>query len=102
MANLVAIEAAIKSLKCQKDPNIERTVGEFGVNRITLSRHFRGVQKSKEAFHESRSHMTQHQQQSLISYINLLTNRGTPPTNAMVHCFIKEITGIDIRKNYIT
>ena len=53
MANLAAIEAAIKLLKCQKDPNIERTAGEFGVNRTTLSRHFRGVQKSKEAFHES-------------------------------------------------
>ena len=39
---------------------------------------------------------------TLISYINLLTNRGTPPINAMVYCFIKEITGIDVRKNYIT
>ena len=102
MANLAAIEAAIESLKCQKDPNIEQTAGEFGVNRTTLSRHFRGVQKSKEAFHESRSHITQHQQQSLISYINLLTNHSTPPINVMVYHFIKEITGINIRKNYIT
>ena len=46
--------------------------------------------------------MTQHQQQSLISYINLLTNRGTLPINVMVHRFIKEITGINIKKNYIT
>ena len=46
--------------------------------------------------------MTQYQQQSLISYINLLTNRGTPFINAMVHHFIKEITGINIGKNYIT
>jgi len=46
--------------------------------------------------------MTQYQQQSLISYINLLINRSTPPTNAMVHYFIKEITGIDVGKNYIT
>ena len=44
----------------------------------------------------------QYQQQSLISYINLFTNRGTPPINIMVYCFIKEITGINIRKNYIT
>jgi len=43
MANLAAIEAAIKSLKCQKDPNIEQTAGEFSVNRTTLSKHFRGV-----------------------------------------------------------
>ena len=42
------------------------------------------------------------QQQSLISNINLLTNCGTPPTNAMVHYFIKEITGINVGNNYIT
>ena len=43
MANLVAIDTAIESLKCQKDPNIERTAAEFGVNQTTLLRHFRGV-----------------------------------------------------------
>ena len=53
MANLATIEAAIKSLKSQKDPNIKQTAKEFGVNQTTLLRHFRGVQKSKEAFHES-------------------------------------------------
>ena len=44
----------------------------------------------------------QHQQQSFISYINLLTNYSTPFTNAMVYYFIKEITEINIKKNYIT
>ena len=45
--------------------------------------------------------MTNEQAQSLINYINLLTNRGIPPTPPMVKRFVKDITGIDVGKNYI-
>jgi hypothetical protein len=45
--------------------------------------------------------MTNEQAQSLINYINLFTNQGIPPTPLIVKYFIKDITGINIGKNYI-
>ena len=45
--------------------------------------------------------MTNKQAQSLIDYINLLINQGIPFTPLIIKCFVKDITEINIRKNYI-
>ena len=54
-----------------------------------------------EEYHESQSYMTNEQAQSLVNYINLLTNQGIPPTPLMVKYFVRDITGIDVGKNYV-
>ena len=54
-----------------------------------------------EEYYESQSYITNEQAWSLIDYINLLTNQGIPPTLPIVKRFIKDITKINIGKNYI-
>jgi hypothetical protein len=54
-----------------------------------------------EEYHKSRSYMTDGQARSLVNYINLLTNRGIPPTPPMVKRFVRDITGIDVGRNYV-
>jgi len=101
MGDLLALQSALADLNLQEHPNISEAARRHGVERSKLSRHWRGVQVSMEEYHESRTYMTNEQAQSLVNYINLLTNRGIPPTPPMVKRFVKDITGIDVGKNYI-
>jgi hypothetical protein len=101
MGDLLELQNALADLHLQEHPNISETARRHGVKRSKLSKHWRGVQVSMEEYHESRSYMTNEQAQSLVDYINLLTNRGIPPTPPMVKRFVKDITGIDVGKNYI-
>ena len=101
MGDLLELQNALADLHLQEHPNISETARRHGVERSKLSKHWRGVQVSMEEYRESRSYMTNEQAQSLINYINLLTDRGTPPTPPMVKRFVKDITGINVGKNYI-
>ena len=101
MGDLLALQNALADLNLQEHPNISETARRHGVERSKLSKHWRGVQVSMEEYHESQNYMTDEQAQSLINYINLLTDRGTPSTPPMVKRFVKDITGIDVGKNYV-
>ncbi len=89
MAN---IEAAIEYLNLQEHPNISEAAKKYNCNRSNLSKRWRGKTGSIQELHEKQSHLSYPQQRILVKYINELSERGTPPTLAMVRQFAGDIT----------
>jgi hypothetical protein len=78
-------------LRSQEKPNILQTAKKHNVDRTTLSRRWNGVTESKRAGYDAQRLLTTAQSNSLINYINDLTERALPPTNAMVRNFAAQI-----------
>ena len=74
------INAAFAILELQDPPNYTRTAKEFDVNRSTLSRRYRQITRAREDATEMKSLLLIQQERTLLRYINLLTERGLPPT----------------------
>ena len=91
---------ALRSLKPGETPNIALVARTYGVDRSQLSRRFRGVSGSKEAQYNSQRLLTKEQSRTRIKWINQLTERGLPPTNAMLENFAREISGKEPGKNW--
>jgi alkylated DNA nucleotide flippase Atl1 len=100
MGSIEAALAAIDSLEPGKLITYTEIAKQFGVDRSTLSRHHRGVQRSKEDQYESQRVLNNQQAKELINYINKLTDRGLYPTHEMLRNFAKEITGIKPGKHW--
>jgi hypothetical protein len=96
-----SIQDAISDLESQEFPNIAATAKKHHVNRSTLSRRWRGETGSLEDHIDSVSLLTKQQQKNLVSYINKLTERGIPPTNAMVRNFAHDICQKWPGKNWV-
>ena len=96
-----SIDAAIDDLASQSAPNIAATATKHDVDRSTLSRRWRGKTGSREDHVDSMSLLTKQQQKNLVSYINKLTERGIPPTHAMIRNFAYDICGKWPGKNWV-
>ena len=88
-----SIEAALAALDLQLKPNYTQTANEYGVDRTTLSRRHRNITGLRADGYDSQSFLSKKQSMVLINYINDLTNRGLPPTIAMLRNFAQEIAG---------
>jgi hypothetical protein len=97
----LALEA-LRSLKPGETPNISLVARTFGVDRSSLSRRFRGISGSKEAQYDNQRLLNNAQSKALIKWINQLTERGLPPTNAMLENFAREISGKEPGKNWVS
>ena len=95
------IDAALAALELQDPPNYTRTAKEFDVNRSTLSRRYRQITRAREDATEMKSLLLIQQERTLLRYINLLTERGLPPTPQMVRNFAFKISRITPRKNWV-
>ena len=86
----------------QNKPNFKATAAQYSVDGTTLSRQFRGVQRS---YIESRSESTQNltitQEEVLIDFINHLTDRALPPTSQFVKNVAEELCGKEVGKNWV-
>ena len=97
-----ALEAALASLELSDSVNYPQTAKEYGVDPDTLRRRHQGKQVSRhQATFESRSLLTEAQEQVLISHIKRLTERGIPPTPQMVRNFAAEIGKKRPGKNWV-
>jgi Tc5 transposase DNA-binding domain len=86
-----SIEEALADLRLQEEPNILQTAKKHKINRTTLSRRWNHVTGSKQSGYDAQRLLTTAQSNSLKKYINDLTERGLPPTNAMVRNFAAQI-----------
>ena len=96
-----SIEDAIRDLASQDTPNIAATARRHNVERSTLSRRWRGKTASWEDHVDSVSLLTKKEQKNPVAYINKLTERGIPPTNAMVRNFAHDICQKWPGKNWV-
>ena len=96
-----SIEAALAELALQETPNYSATARKFSISRSTLSRRHRGITAARGVVPHNNTLMSQEQLKGLIKYIDELTNRGLPPTNAMIRRFARDISGQWPGKNWV-
>jgi hypothetical protein len=83
--------AAIESLGEGEQFTYKEIAHRYSVNRSTLSRRHRGVQRSIEEYAVTRQLLSPHQEEELVKYIIRLTERGLPPTKEMIQTFAREV-----------
>jgi hypothetical protein len=98
MAPIDEALAECNSLACPVYSEIAR---KHSVNRSMLSKRHRGVHGSKEAQYSKLGLLSSEQEQTLVYYINKLTERGLPPTCVMVRNFAAEICKQLPGKNWV-
>jgi hypothetical protein len=89
--NMGSIKEALNNLRSQEKPNILQTAKKHNVDRITLLRRWNKVTRLKRAGYDVQRLLTTAQSNSLINYINDLTERALPPINIIVRNFAAEI-----------
>ena len=75
------MQAALVDLDTQSQPDYSTTAKKYSLYRTTLSRHYRGVIRSRDTFlSETTRYLTNEQEAVLVKHINRITDRGMPPT----------------------
>ena len=96
------IANAIADLKAQDRPNIAATARKWQIKRETLSKRYRGETSSKsEAVSYAFKKLTTIQEETLITHINKLSDRGLPPTPQIVKNLAEELAKEEIGKNWV-
>ncbi|KAF2007585.1 hypothetical protein P154DRAFT_517254 [Amniculicola lignicola CBS 123094] len=80
MAPIDEALAALKSLNLGEKINFTQIAQEYSCDRSTLSRRWRGVQGTMAQKHENQRLLNDTQERELLSYIDVLTCQGLPPT----------------------
>jgi len=94
------IEQALEACRQQIKPNFPAIAAEFNIDRTTLSRRFRGVQRSyAESRSESIQNLNNAQEEVLIDFINRFIDRSMPPTSQVVRNMAEELCGKSVDKN---
>jgi hypothetical protein len=89
----VQLELALAECRRQLNPKFKTIAAKYQVDRSTLSRRFRGVQRSYiESRSESIQCLTLAQEEVLIGFINRLTDRALPPTSQIVKNVAEELS----------
>jgi Tc5 transposase DNA-binding domain len=100
--NEAQLELALADLSKQSIPNFSGTAKRFQVNRTTLRRRFDGSQQSFRAAREDTHQcLTTAQEETLIGFINRLTDRSLPPTSQIVKNVAEELRGGPVGKNWV-
>jgi hypothetical protein len=94
------IEKAINALDRQLIPNYSQVARDFGIERTTLMRRYKGIcasrQEATSLYHKL---LTDTQEEALISQINKLTVCGPPSTLQIIRNLAEEIISCNISKN---
>jgi len=100
---MAPIDEALADLESQETVNYTATAKKYGVCRTTLSRRHRGKTVSRQEFlSEVQQCLNETQEHVLIRHINLLTDRGMPPTSQIVKNLAEEIIQRPVGKNWVS
>jgi hypothetical protein len=94
------IEEAIAMLRMSDKPNIQKAADYHNVDRSTLSKRWHSITQPREDAYDAQRLLDKPQSLALISTIRTLTERGLPPTIAMVCNLALEICGRSPGKNW--
>lgn len=103
-ANMGAMEealAAIESLGEGEKLRYQEIADKYDVNRSTLSRRHRGVQRSMKEYAVNKQLLRPHQEEELVNYIIGLTERGFPPTKEMIQSFAREVVKKEVGEKWV-
>ncbi|EFQ99471.1 hypothetical protein MGYG_02482 [Nannizzia gypsea CBS 118893] len=97
------MEAAIEDLKSQEVPNFSETAKRYGVNRVTLSRRFKGATVSRaEATSIHRKKLPGTQEEDLLQHIEKLAKEGRAPTPQIIRNLADKLAKEPVGKNWVT
>lgn len=92
---------AIAHLNAQGKPNYMQASNLFKIPRSTLSRRHRGKTASRaEVTSKHHQALNNVQEDTLLRYIDKLTNRFLPPTTSTVKNLAEEIAGRELGPNW--
>jgi hypothetical protein len=96
------IQAAIGDLASQVRPNVSATARKHNVAQRTLAHRFKGeTVPNQEATSYSRKQLTDTQEETLITYLNKLNDRGFPPTPQILKNIAESIARTTLGPNWV-
>jgi hypothetical protein len=96
------VDKAVSAIQRGEFRDYSAAAAHFGCHRTAVSRRIRGLTKTrKDANSFYRQCLTNAQEEVLIGRINYLTERGMPPTSAIVKNLAEEIRGRPVGKNWV-
>jgi hypothetical protein len=102
MVNETDIRKALDDLESQNVPNYSSTASKFKIDRKTLQRRHKGISKPRElAYSESHMLLTIEQEKVLLEHVNVLSDRGLPPTPQFLRNLVFEIVKKQPGKNWV-
>ena len=93
--------AAIETLGEGEKFTYQEIANRYDVNRSTLSRRHRGVQRSMKEYAVNKQLLSPHQEEELVKYIIGLTKRGLPPTKEMIQGFASEVVKKEVGDGWV-
>jgi hypothetical protein len=100
MPNITDLEKAIAELRAAKKPNISLTARKYRIERSRLSRHFRGLATTKDAFHDRLRLLSKQQDLQLVELVNSLSRDGFPPRPKLVRQLARDLCGTLPARNW--
>jgi hypothetical protein len=94
------IDAALAHLRAQKKPNYAAAVRTYGVEPTTLRRRFLRLTRSRALVNsEDCQLLNDVQEDTLLEYIDRLTDKYIPPTTQIIKNLTEGILGKPVEKN---
>jgi hypothetical protein len=92
MVSEEVIQAAIADLEAQEAPNYRETSKKYGICHTTLLRRFKGLTVSRKTAISlcGKRNLTDAQEEVLLKQINILADRGMPPTPQILRNIVQE------------
>ena len=95
------IDTAVAHLKAQKKPNYAAAARAYEVEPTTLRRRFLRLASSRaRATSENHQCLNNVQEDTLLRYIDRLTDKHIPPTTQIIKNLAEEILGGPVGKNW--
>jgi hypothetical protein len=95
------IDAALAHLRAQKKPNYASAARTYGVKPTTLRRRFLGLTRSRALINsEDRQLLNDVQEDTLLGYINRLSDKYIPPTTQIIKNLAEGILSKPVEKNW--
>jgi hypothetical protein len=101
MEPIQAALAAIEALEPGEKIVYTQIAKRYGVERSTLARRHQKLSTSREERYQNQQALHPHQELELVRYIKRLTERGLPPTRAMIRRFASDIAKRELGKGWV-
>ena len=97
---MASIDKVIGFLKSSESQNISEAARKYDVDRITLSKRFRGKTRSTAQGYQTQQLLTRKQEFMLVKQINKLSEWCLPPTPLMVRAWAAALCGTEPDMNW--
>jgi hypothetical protein len=95
------VNKAVLAIRSGEFTDYSKAAAHYGCDRTAVSRRIRGLTRTRRDassfFHQC---LTNDEEEILIARINMLTDRGMPPTSHIVRNLAEEIRGAPVGKNW--